>query len=57
MRNIMTIADKELRSVWDAIHVQPKYKYDDLWAPAAFDGYRWTVARQILAVQEAIGAR
>jgi hypothetical protein len=43
----------ELKSVWDAIRVQLKYKHDDLWSPAEFDVYRWMVARQILALQEA----
>ncbi|MDH7568987.1 MAG: hypothetical protein QHJ73_05315, partial [Armatimonadota bacterium] len=47
-------AEKELRYVWNAIRVQPKYKYDDLWSPAEFDVYRWLVARQILAVQDAL---
>lgn len=48
-------AQKELDSVWNAIRVQEKYKYDDLWAPEEFDVYRWIVARQILALREAMG--
>ena len=47
-------AEQELKSVWDAIRVQVKYKDDDLWSPAEFDVYRWLVARQILAVQGAL---
>jgi len=47
-------AEEELRSVWDAIEVQTKYKYDDLWAPEEFDVYRWIVASQILELQEAL---
>jgi hypothetical protein len=50
-------AERELKFVWQAIHVQTKYKYDDLWAPADFDVYRWLVARQILAMQEALGTK
>jgi hypothetical protein len=34
--------------------VQARYKYDSLWAPEAFDVYRWLVTRQILVVQEAM---
>ncbi|MDO8543065.1 MAG: hypothetical protein Q7S40_21680 [Opitutaceae bacterium] len=48
-------AEQELRNVWNAIRVQPKYKYDDLWSPEEFDVYRWLVARQILAIQSALG--
>jgi hypothetical protein len=47
-------AEKELRTVWDAFRVQPKYQYDVSWAPGEFDVYRWMVARQILALQEAL---
>ena len=47
-------AERELKFVWDAIRVQLKYKHDDLWSPAEFDVYRWMVARQILAVQNAL---
>jgi hypothetical protein len=47
-------AEQELRQVWDAVRVQPKYKYDNLWAPEEFDGYRWKVAQQILQLQDAI---
>ena len=47
-------AEQELKQVWDAIRVQPKYKYDDLWAPEEFDGYRWKVAQQILQLQTAL---
>lgn len=49
-----TEAQQELQSVWNAIRVQPKYKYDGLWSPAEFDVYRWLIARQILNVQEAM---
>jgi hypothetical protein len=47
-------AQRELQSVWDAIGVQTKYKYDGLWSPAEFDVYRWLVARQILALDAAM---
>jgi len=47
-------AEQELKSIWDAIRVQLKYKHDDLWSPAEFDVYRWMVARQIMAVQGAL---
>ena len=50
-------AEKELKGVWDAIRVQSKYKYDNLWSPAEFDAYRWLVARQILSLQEAMAGR
>jgi len=45
------VAEQELRSVWNAIRVQAKYKYDDLWSPAEFDVYRWLIAQQILELQ------
>lgn len=41
-------------SIWNAIRVQPKYKYDNLWSPSEFDVYRWLIARQILNVREAM---
>jgi hypothetical protein len=47
-------AEAELAYIWNAIRVQPKYKHDDLWAPADFDVYRWLVAQQILRLQEAM---
>lgn len=47
-------AQRELQSVWDAVRVQTKYKYDGLWSPPEFDVYRWLVARQILAVRETL---
>lgn len=46
-------AERELRAVEQAIRVQTKYKHDDLWSPAEFDVYRWLIAQQILALQEA----
>ncbi len=56
-RNAAATAERELKSVWNAIHVQPKYKHDNLWSPEEFDVYRWLVARQILAVQDALGGK
>ena len=53
-REAATTAERELKSAWDAIRVQPKYKHDDLWSPAEFDVRRWIVARQILALREAM---
>ena len=44
-------AQKQLQFVWDSIQVQPKYKYDDLWAPEEFDVYRWIIASEILKLQ------
>lgn len=48
-------AERELRFVWDAIEVQTKYKYDDLWPSAEFDVYRWIIARAILKLQDEAG--
>jgi hypothetical protein len=45
-------AEAELGFIWHAIRVQPKYKHDDLWAPADFDVYRWIVAQEILRLQD-----
>lgn len=45
-------AERELQSVWNAVRVQPKYKYDALWSPAEFDVSRWLIARQILDLLE-----
>lgn len=44
-------AEADLRYVWDAIDVQEKYKYDDLWNGPDFDGYRWLLASWILRLQ------
>lgn len=49
-------AEAELRYVWDAIRVQPKYKHDNLWSPADFDVYRWLVAQEILRLQTLVNA-
>lgn len=46
-------ARQTLDWVWNQIRVQPKYKYDDLWAPREGDVYRWLVAEQILKLQAA----
>ncbi|MCX7012948.1 MAG: hypothetical protein NTW86_10395 [Candidatus Sumerlaeota bacterium] len=45
-------AERELRSAWNAVAVQEKYKYDLPWAPEEFDVYRWLIARAILRLQE-----
>lgn len=47
-------AQRELKAVWDAIRVREKYKDVGLWLPAEFDVYRWLVARQIMAMKEAM---
>ena len=47
-------AERDLKFIWDSIRVQTKYKDDDLWSHAEFDLYRWLVAKQILAVQNAL---
>lgn len=48
------LAERELQYVWDSIRVQPKYKYDNLWSPPAFDAYRWLIAQQIIKLQESM---
>ena len=50
-------AAAELKFVWEAIEVQEKYKHDGLWDAATFDIYRWIIAGQILALQEAVTGR
>jgi len=45
-------AQKDLEYVWNALRIQPKYKYDDLWGPEEFDAYRWVIAQQIMELQE-----
>ena len=50
-------AKAERQFVWDSIRVQTKYKYDDLWAPEAFDVYRWVLAEQILKLRAAVAAK
>ncbi|MBM4019844.1 MAG: hypothetical protein FJ288_16240, partial [Planctomycetes bacterium] len=39
-RTAAAAAEKELQAIWNAVRVQPKYKYDNLWSPAEFDVYR-----------------
>ena len=41
-------AEADIRYLWDAIDVQEKYKYDDLWSGPDFDAYRWLLASWIL---------
>lgn len=45
-------AQSVLDDVWNAIPVQPKYKYDGLWSPSEFNVYRWMIADQILHLQQ-----
>ncbi|MDD2600414.1 MAG: hypothetical protein PHO37_14525 [Kiritimatiellae bacterium] len=40
-----------LEQILTSIKVQTKYKNDGLWAPEAFDAWRWLVAEQILVLQ------
>ena len=47
-------AEKELRSVWEAIDVQEKYKHDRLWSGTDFDAYRWLLAAKILELQQTL---
>lgn len=54
LQTLAATAGQELQSVWNAIRVQPKYKYDGLWSPPELDVYRWLVAQQILTLMEAI---
>jgi hypothetical protein len=55
VRAAVAEAEKELAAVEADIRVQPKYKHDGLWAPAEFDVHRWRIARQILALNAALG--
>jgi len=56
LADLATAAEADLKFVWDSIEVQAKYKYDGLWEPEVFNVYRWVLARQILALQNAITA-
>lgn len=49
-----TEAQGALEATWNAIRVQTKYKDDGLWSPDDFDAYRWIVAQQILAIDQAL---
>lgn len=51
VRQAAANAQEELDGIWDAIPVQPKYKYDNLWAPSEYTVYRWLIAREILQLQ------
>ncbi|MCY2954915.1 MAG: hypothetical protein NTU53_23545 [Planctomycetota bacterium] len=53
-REAAVVAKRELQSVWNGIRVQDKYKDAGLWSPAEFDVYRWIIARQIMAMKEAL---
>lgn len=46
-------AERELKSLWDAILPQAKYKYDGLWSGADFDARRWVLATKIMELQDA----
>jgi len=48
---VATEANRELQFLWDAIEVQEKYKYDDLWSGTDFDAYRWLLVSKIIALQ------
>ena len=47
-------AERRLQSIWEAIRVQPKYMYDNLWAPEQFDVSRWMIAREIMDLQDVV---
>lgn len=47
-------AQADLDSIWNAIRVQTKYKYDDLWGSADYDVYRWMIAQQIMRLDEVL---
>ena len=53
VRDAAARAESGVEIVWDAIRVQTKYKHDDLWSPEDFDAYRWILAQQIIAIDEA----
>jgi len=53
-KDLADAAQADLKFVWDAIQVMPKYKEETGWEPESFDVYRWVLARQILRLQEAI---
>ncbi len=46
-----TRAQSVLDKILATLNVQTKYKSDGLWAPEAFDAWRWAMAEQILALQ------
>ena len=46
--------EKELKTLWEAIVPQAKYKFDDLWTGADFDARRWVLAQRILELQDAL---
>ncbi len=54
LKDAVAAAERDRQFVWDSIRVQTKYKYDDLWAPEAFDVYRWILANQILSLRDAL---
>ncbi len=47
-------AEQAIEFVGQAMEIQEKYKYDDLWSGADFDAYRWLLASKILALQETL---
>ncbi len=44
-------AETDIQFLWDAIDVQEKCKYDDLWSGPDFDAHRWLLATWILRLQ------
>lgn len=53
-RDAAANAERELQVVWNSIRVQPNYKDQNLWPPAEFDMYRWKIAKQIMAIGDAM---
>lgn len=47
-----TGAQAVLDLILETMNVQPKYKNHGLWAPEAFDAWRWMVAEKILELQK-----
>lgn len=52
-RAAAAVGRRELKTVWDSIAVQEKYKYDGMPSGADFDARRWCLAAAILKLQEA----
>ena len=43
---------EELASIQSAMHIQPRYKYDNLWIGREYDMHRWRIARQIMILRD-----
>ena len=50
-REAASRAREVLARILAEMHIQPKYKQDNLWSAGAFDAWRWALAEQLLALQ------